>query len=313
MRSPPRIVVEDKPSPADVAFVEERINEFNFATTGYRDGGELACFVRDDGRRDRGRPHRLHLGRLLPGELPLGGGVATAARGSGQRTASRPRRRRPGVAAATLIHLDTHDFQAPTASTRGSATSGSRTSPTSRAATGRAGTGSVWTAGGSARDECVRRPRPSVRGQQAAEPAARIADPGLAERLPVERRVAGDDRPRELLLQLVDEVEQRQPRADLRDRLGLGKRHLAADAADLRRLGLADRVEARAGETADRDDREAVRSKAARTCSFDASSNGVTTAMRLAPISFSAACAACDARGTRDARAAATRRQRPAS
>jgi GNAT superfamily N-acetyltransferase/uncharacterized glyoxalase superfamily protein PhnB len=37
----------DDPTPADLAFLEEQINEFNFATTGYRDGRYLAVFVRD--------------------------------------------------------------------------------------------------------------------------------------------------------------------------------------------------------------------------------------------------------------------------
>ena len=39
--------VTDDPSAADLEFVEERINEFNSATTGYRDGRYLAIFLRD--------------------------------------------------------------------------------------------------------------------------------------------------------------------------------------------------------------------------------------------------------------------------
>ena len=42
---------DDTPSDDDVAFLRDRINEYNFATTGIYDGRELATFVRDgDGR-----------------------------------------------------------------------------------------------------------------------------------------------------------------------------------------------------------------------------------------------------------------------
>lgn len=108
---PPRIVVEDRPSPADVAFVEERINEFNFATTGYRDGRELACFVRDD------------QGAIVAGLTGFTWGgycrvsflwVAESRRRSGLgrallATAEDEARRR----GCGLVQLDTHDFQAP--------------------------------------------------------------------------------------------------------------------------------------------------------------------------------------------------------
>ncbi len=41
-------VVEDHPSPADVEFLNDRINEYNIATTGVDDGRELAIFPRDE-------------------------------------------------------------------------------------------------------------------------------------------------------------------------------------------------------------------------------------------------------------------------
>ncbi len=41
-------IIEDHPEPGDVAFLEEQINEYNFAATGYRDGRDLGIFVRDD-------------------------------------------------------------------------------------------------------------------------------------------------------------------------------------------------------------------------------------------------------------------------
>jgi GNAT superfamily N-acetyltransferase len=39
--------VTDEPTAADLEFLEDRINEFNSATTGYRDGRYLAIFLRD--------------------------------------------------------------------------------------------------------------------------------------------------------------------------------------------------------------------------------------------------------------------------
>jgi len=42
------IRVIDDPDEADVAFLEDQINEFNFATTGYRDGRYLSIFLRDE-------------------------------------------------------------------------------------------------------------------------------------------------------------------------------------------------------------------------------------------------------------------------
>jgi GNAT superfamily N-acetyltransferase len=46
--TPAELLVDDQPLPADVQFLEDRINEFNFVTTGSRDGRLLSSFVRDD-------------------------------------------------------------------------------------------------------------------------------------------------------------------------------------------------------------------------------------------------------------------------
>ncbi len=40
--------IEDHPDPGDVSELEDLLNEFNFATTGIRDGRELAIFERDE-------------------------------------------------------------------------------------------------------------------------------------------------------------------------------------------------------------------------------------------------------------------------
>ncbi len=39
--------IEDEPDPRNVSELEDLLNEFNFATTGIRDGKELAIFERD--------------------------------------------------------------------------------------------------------------------------------------------------------------------------------------------------------------------------------------------------------------------------
>jgi GNAT superfamily N-acetyltransferase len=45
----PPVTVDAEPRPNDVHFLEERINAFNFTTTGIHDGGEVACFIRGPG------------------------------------------------------------------------------------------------------------------------------------------------------------------------------------------------------------------------------------------------------------------------
>ena len=42
------ILVEDHPHPADIAFLEQRIIEHNYAAVGRDDGRGLAAFIRDD-------------------------------------------------------------------------------------------------------------------------------------------------------------------------------------------------------------------------------------------------------------------------
>ena len=43
-----QLLIERDPNPADVAFLEDRINEFNVTTTGIPFDGALAIFVRDE-------------------------------------------------------------------------------------------------------------------------------------------------------------------------------------------------------------------------------------------------------------------------
>jgi GNAT superfamily N-acetyltransferase len=44
----PDLSVEDAPSDADVAFVQDQLHAYNIATTGYADYRPLAIFLRDD-------------------------------------------------------------------------------------------------------------------------------------------------------------------------------------------------------------------------------------------------------------------------
>jgi GNAT superfamily N-acetyltransferase len=42
------IEIQDTAAPADELALRNAIHEYNFATTGYRDGRSLSCFLRDD-------------------------------------------------------------------------------------------------------------------------------------------------------------------------------------------------------------------------------------------------------------------------
>ena len=42
------IEIQDTAAPADELALRNAIHEYNFATTGYRDGKSLSCFLRDD-------------------------------------------------------------------------------------------------------------------------------------------------------------------------------------------------------------------------------------------------------------------------
>jgi GNAT superfamily N-acetyltransferase len=42
------IVIRDTATNAEVGELRDAVHEYNFATTGYRDGRSLSCFLRDD-------------------------------------------------------------------------------------------------------------------------------------------------------------------------------------------------------------------------------------------------------------------------
>ena len=105
------IVIRDTASHAESAELRAALHEFNFATTGYRDGRSLSCFLRDDD------------GALVAGidGFTWGGyaridylWVAEPRRGQGLGSrllaAAEAEARRRGC--GTIV-LDTHSFQAP--------------------------------------------------------------------------------------------------------------------------------------------------------------------------------------------------------
>ena len=104
-------VIVDHPSPDDVARLEAEVLEFNYSVTGYRDGRELAAFVRDDAGAMVAGLSGFTWGGYCKVEFLW---VTAARRRSGLGTAL--------IAAAEaearargcdVVLLDTHDFQAP--------------------------------------------------------------------------------------------------------------------------------------------------------------------------------------------------------
>ncbi len=48
MKPDDQIVIDSNPDPQDVQFLDERITEYNFETTGITDGKLVSCFIRDE-------------------------------------------------------------------------------------------------------------------------------------------------------------------------------------------------------------------------------------------------------------------------
>ena len=104
------IVIRDTASDAEVAALRDALFEYNFATTGYRDGRSLSCFLRDAGELVGGidgftwggyaRIDYLWVAERLRGER-LGSRLLGAAEDEARRRG------------CVTIVLDTHSFQAP--------------------------------------------------------------------------------------------------------------------------------------------------------------------------------------------------------
>lgn len=106
-----RIVVADHVAPEDAAFIEERINEFNYDATGYRDGRELAAIVRDDDAQIvAGLTGFTWGGCCRVSFLWVAEPYRRAGLGKALLSEAETEARRRGC---KLMLLDTHDFQAP--------------------------------------------------------------------------------------------------------------------------------------------------------------------------------------------------------
>lgn len=105
------LTIEHAPSPRDVAFVEDQLNAYNIATTGYDDYAPLAIFARDAGGQIIAGlcgftwGHTLLVEQLWVHESLRGQGLGSRLLGAAEREAV--------VRGCAQAVLDTHSFQAP--------------------------------------------------------------------------------------------------------------------------------------------------------------------------------------------------------
>ena len=103
--------IEDHPSKADIDELEELLNEFNFATTGIRDGLEVAIFERDEaGRMVAGLYGWTWGGHCEIDMLWLDESLRKQGKGTLMLRAAEEEARRRGC---TQVTLGSHGFQAP--------------------------------------------------------------------------------------------------------------------------------------------------------------------------------------------------------
>jgi GNAT superfamily N-acetyltransferase len=105
------ITISAEESPADIKELRDALIEYNFATTGYRDGKSLSCFLRDEDGRLCAGIDGFTWGGYAWVELLW---VSDELRGEGiglalLRAAEEEARRR----GCRTIALQTHEFQAP--------------------------------------------------------------------------------------------------------------------------------------------------------------------------------------------------------
>ena len=104
------VVIRDTASETDIAALRDALFEYNYATTGYRDGRSLSCFLRSAGELIGGIDGfswggYARIDYLWVAEALRGRGLGTRLLGAAEEEA-----RRRGC--ATIV-LDTHSFQAP--------------------------------------------------------------------------------------------------------------------------------------------------------------------------------------------------------
>ena len=104
------IEMRDSASDADTAELRAALHEYNFAMTGYRDGRDLACVVRDNGRLVAGLAGFTWGGYARVDLLWVDEAMRRRGLGRALLTAADDEARRRDC---TTIVLDTHSFQAP--------------------------------------------------------------------------------------------------------------------------------------------------------------------------------------------------------
>jgi ribosomal protein S18 acetylase RimI-like enzyme len=104
------IEVSDHSATADTTELRNALHEYNFARTGYRDGRELSCFVRDQGRLVAGIAGFTWGGYARIDMLWIDEALRRQGLGRALLAAAEAEARRRGC---TTVVLETHSFQAP--------------------------------------------------------------------------------------------------------------------------------------------------------------------------------------------------------
>jgi GNAT superfamily N-acetyltransferase len=104
------IVIRDAASESEIAALRDALFEYNYATTGYRDGRSLSCFLRDADELVGGIDGFTWGGYARIDYLWVAARLRGRGLGSRLLGAAEEEARRRGC--ATVV-LDTHSFQAP--------------------------------------------------------------------------------------------------------------------------------------------------------------------------------------------------------
>jgi GNAT superfamily N-acetyltransferase len=105
------VEINDRAADVDSAELRDALHEYNFATTGYRDGKWLSCFIRDDdGKLVAGIDGFTWGGYARVDYLWVSERLRGQGLGSRLLAAAEDEARRRGC--GTIV-LDTHSFQAP--------------------------------------------------------------------------------------------------------------------------------------------------------------------------------------------------------
>jgi ribosomal protein S18 acetylase RimI-like enzyme len=107
----PDLQLDTAPDPADMQFLEDRLNEFNIAVTGIPFGGPIACFIRSAaGEIEAGISGFIWGGCLVIQHLWVD--VSRRKQGLGSRLLAAAEREGAARGCHQVV-LETHSFQAP--------------------------------------------------------------------------------------------------------------------------------------------------------------------------------------------------------